>query len=124
MVPDSDKGKTTKKRGRTPVPIDITDLRALQPSITGRDEDAALLERWRAECIPNSTQWRKRAQRGPWQSASELYRPWDAIRERAGLPAHIVPYALRHSSIVRRIRLNMPIHLVAAIHDTSVEKIE
>lgn len=48
---------------------------------------------------------------------------WPEIRARAGLPA-IDPYALRHSSIVRGIRANLPIRLVAALHDTSVEMIE
>lgn len=36
----------------------------------------------------------------------------------------LIPYALRHSSIVRGIRANLPIRLVAALHDTSVEMIE
>jgi integrase len=35
-----------------------------------------------------------------------------------------VPYALRHSSIVRAIRNGLPIRLVAALHDTSVVMIE
>lgn len=36
----------------------------------------------------------------------------------------IVPYALRHSSIVRGIASGLPIRLVAAMHDTSVAMIE
>ena len=36
----------------------------------------------------------------------------------------VIPYALRHSSIVRGIRANLPIRLVAALHDTSVQMIE
>jgi hypothetical protein len=36
----------------------------------------------------------------------------------------VIPYALRHSSIVRGIRANLPIRLVAALHDTSVRMIE
>jgi hypothetical protein len=35
-----------------------------------------------------------------------------------------IPYALRHSSIVRAIRANLPIRPVAALHDTSVEMTE
>jgi hypothetical protein len=38
--------------------------------------------------------------------------------------AGVIPYALRHSSIVRGIRANLPIRLVAALHDTSVPMIE
>ena len=36
----------------------------------------------------------------------------------------VIPYAFRHSSIVRGIRANLPIRLVAAMHDTSVAMIE
>ncbi|TIV71438.1 MAG: integrase, partial [Mesorhizobium sp.] len=48
---------------------------------------------------------------------------WQEIRQRAKLPA-VIPYSLRHSSIVRGIRANLPIRLVAALHDTSVPMIE
>jgi hypothetical protein len=61
--------------------------------------------------------------RGPWQTASELTRPWADIRHLAALPKAI-PYALRHSSVVRGIRQDLPIRLVAALHDTSVQMIE
>ena len=42
---------------------------------------------------------------------------------RAKLP-DAIPYSLRYSSIVRGIRANLPIRLVAALHDTSVPMIE
>ena len=45
------------------------------------------------------------------------------VVEAAGLP-DIIPYALRHSSIVRAIRVGLPIRLAAAFHDTSVPMIE
>jgi hypothetical protein len=48
--------------------------------------------------------------------------PWKRTL-RTGLP-EVIPYALRHSSIVRGIRANLPIRLVAALHDTSVQMIE
>lgn len=35
-----------------------------------------------------------------------------------------IPYALRHSSIVRYLMENVPIRIVAALHDTSVVMIE
>ncbi len=38
--------------------------------------------------------------------------------------AEVIPYALRHRSIVRSLRANLPIRLVAALHDTSVAMIE
>lgn len=40
------------------------------------------------------------------------------------MPATTIPYALRHSSIVRGLRASLPIRLVAALHDTSVAMIE
>ena len=36
----------------------------------------------------------------------------------------MTPYALRHSSIVRMLLKNVPIRIVAALHDTSVTMIE
>jgi integrase len=52
-----------------------------------------------------------------------MLRPWATICKRLGL-VDIVPYALRHSSIVRGIAAGLPIRLVAAMHDTSVAMIE
>lgn len=42
----------------------------------------------------------------------------------AGPPAATIPYAPRHSSIVRGLRAGLPIRLVAALRDTSVGMIE
>jgi hypothetical protein len=64
----------------------------------------------------------KKSERGPWKRG-ELARPWKAIRERASMPA-VVPYALRHSSIVRGLRKGLPIQQVAKLHNTSVKMIE
>ena len=50
-------------------------------------------------------------------------RPWGEIGVKASLP-DVIPYVLRHSSIVRGIRANLPTRLVAAIHDTSIAMIE
>jgi integrase len=119
LVPVSRKGKG--KSGFVPVPVGIDVLDALRPVVIGRPGDAWLLERWRVKQV-SATKW-ERIGRGPWQAASELARPWTAIRERAELP-DAIPYALRHSSIVRGIRQNLPIRLVAALHDTSVAMVE
>jgi hypothetical protein len=40
------------------------------------------------------------------------------------LSADTVPYALRHSSIVRGLGGGLPVRLVAALHDTSSAMIE
>jgi hypothetical protein len=39
-------------------------------------------------------------------------------------PNEVTVYALRHSSIVRALLANMPIRLVASLHNTSVAMIE
>jgi len=36
----------------------------------------------------------------------------------------VIPYALRHSSIVRGLRKGLPIQQVAKLHNTSVKTIE
>lgn len=121
MVPVSRKGRG-HKNGSVPHPVGKDVLDALLPVVTGCANDAPLLERWRSKQVAGGIRW-ERAGRGPWHSASELVRAWHEIRERAKLPGAI-PYALRHSSIVRGIRANLPIRLVAALHDTSVPMIE
>ena len=52
-------------------------------------------------------------------SASEMARAFRQAVAAAGLPTTTIPYALRHSSIVRGVRVGLPIRLVAALHDTS-----
>ncbi|RJG43732.1 integrase [Mesorhizobium sp. DCY119] len=120
MIPVSRKGRGGKN-GATPVPVGSDVLDALLPASTGRPNDAPLLERWRQKQV-GPAKW-ERTGRGPWLNGAELRRPWIALKNRAGLP-NVIPYALRYSSIVRGIRANLPIRLVAAMHDTSVAMIE
>lgn len=122
MVPSSRKGRGGGKAASIAVPVGRDVLDALAPVVTGRAGDAPLLERWRHVQEPGGLTWR-RDRRDAWRSASELIRPWQMIRERAGLP-EVIPYALRHSSIVRGLRAGLPIRLVAALHDTSTVMIE
>lgn len=121
MMPKSRKGKGGKI-GEIPVPIGKDVLDVLLPVIEGRAGDDWLLERWRHEQQPGDVRWR-RVSRGPWQMPGEIVRPWAIIRRQVGKP-DAIPYGLRHSSIVRGIRANLPLRLVAAIHDTSVVMIE
>lgn len=96
-------------------------IAALESVLSGRPHDAALLERWRyRQTTP--TQW-ERVDRRAWTNASEMRRWWKEVVDAAGLPG-VIPYALRHSSIVRGIRVGLPMRLVAALHDTSVAMIE
>lgn len=121
MVPVSRKGRS-RKGGLTPVHVGRDVLDALAPILSGRNKNELLLERWRYAQQPGSIRW-FRSRRQAWETPSEIVRFWREIRERAGLP-DVVPYAFRHSSIVRGIRANLPLRLVAAIHDTSVPMIE
>ena len=46
------------------------------------------------------------------------------VLERLGLDLSLTPYTLRHSSIIRQIRSNVALRLIAFTHDTSVQEIE
>ena len=120
MVPGSYKGRGGNS-GSDPVPVGDDVIAVLLPAITGRPSDAPLFERWIHEQEPRGIAWKK-SERGPWKRA-ELARPWKAIRERAGMP-EVIPYALRHPSIVRGLRKGLPIQQVAKLHNTSVKMIE
>lgn len=121
MVPQSYKGRK-RVLTYTRVQIGQDTVGALKPVIEGRPDSAPLLERWRHRQI-GPMEW-ERVDRGPWTSSSEMLRMWKQAVDDAGLPAATIPYALRHSSIVRGLRMGLPIRLVAAIHDTSVQMIE
>jgi integrase len=122
MVPPSRKGKGTKAATAIAIPVGMDVLDALLPATTGRKTGETLLERWRFEQV-GPAKW-IRTRRGAWLASAEMARPWAEIRRRAQLTADIVPYALRHSSIVRGIRSNLPLRLVAGLHDTSTQMIE
>lgn len=120
LVPASFKGK-----GRSPALIKVCvgpDVaQVLRRGIVGRKKDEVLLQRWRYRQI-SPTRW-ERVGRAPWKTASEMTRAWNRVVDAMGLTGTI-PYSLRYTSIVRGIRANLPIRLVAALHDTSVVMIE
>lgn len=120
LVPNSWKGMKNEIV-RVPVPIGSDVIQALIPAIEGKSPDAPLLERWSSKQI-GPAKW-ERVKRGPWKTASEMTRDWKKLVKALGLPG-VVAYSLRHSSIVRGIRVGLPIRLVAASHDTSVQMIE
>ena len=122
MIPVSRKGRGTKQIEHVAVPVAKDVIDALLPILGNREVQSPLLERWRHKQINPST-WTK-DRRGPWRTASELTRPWAEIIRNANLPSDTLPYALRHSSIVRGLRHGLPTRLVAALHDTSSAMIE
>ncbi len=102
LMPSSRKGQGRKIR-RVPVPI----AKKLAERLSGRS-GALLLQ-------PDGTPWTPRIRGWRFRAAVEA----------AGFdPDEITLYALRHSSIIRQLLAHVPIRLVAAVHDTSVEMIE
>jgi integrase len=113
LMPLSAKGRPRNKRHeRRPVPITPALAAVLKQEATGRPSDAPLLLR------SNGERWghgRSRHHRNDMR----------AVVEAAGLDPDVVTlYALRHSSIVRQLLANVPIRIVATLHDTSVKMIE
>jgi integrase len=108
MIPASAKGKG-KTSVRRPVPIGAPLAERLSRAAKGRAPADLLLTK------PSGQPWRK----------SDHARPFARAASRAGLDPDVVTiYALRHSSIVRQIKANVPIRVVAVSHDTSVGMIE
>ena len=122
MLPASRKGRGQKQTEKIAVPLAADVISAFCKTSEGRMGTSSLLERWRHNQV-GPAKW-ERVIRSPWRTASELDTPWKAILLKAGLNEEIVPYALRHTSIVRGLRVGLPTRLVAALHDTSVGMIE
>jgi integrase len=115
MMPKAAKGggrnRSQKKLERYSVPITVALSRRLMAAATGRAPDAPLL---------------RRADGAAWgEDPSGHYR--EDVREvltAIGEPDEVTLYFLRHSSIVRALLRNVPIRLIAALHNTSVGEIE
>lgn len=125
MVPRSNKGSGQRKRTTIPVPLPPAAIAELQQAATGRKPTDALLLTGEFERGPQGsrTSWRRIGAR-PWRTAADAKRRWDQAIVAVELPADTIPYALRHSSIVRQLKAGTPVRIVAALHDTSVAMIE
>src|SRR5262249_13173222 len=113
MMPTSRKGRGNKVIKHYPVPIPEGLASALAAEARARPDNAPLLLRPDGEA---------------WGHSKTTHRQRDLFRQvvvAAGLdPRRVTPYALRHSSIVRMLTRNVPVRLVAALHDTSVAIVE
>jgi len=116
MMPKSAKGggrnRSQKKHERYSVPITPALALKLKAGASGRADDAPLL---------------LQGDGSPWgdNPGQRYHRQVDNIVTAIGLdPAVVTVYALRHSSIVRMLLANVPIRLVASLHNTSVTMIE
>jgi integrase len=116
MMPKSAKGggrnRSAKKTERYSVPITTQLAAKLKAAAKDRLDDAPLLLQ------SDGSAWDK----NPGQN---YHRQVDNAVTAIGLdPAEVTMYCLRHSSIVRMLLRNVPIRLVASLHDTSVAMIE
>jgi integrase len=116
MLPKSGKGggknRARKKSERYSVPITGQLAGRLRAAAKGRSDDAPLLLQ------SGGSPWDK----NPGQY---YYRLVGKVVTAIGLDSDVVTiYALRHSSIVRMLLQNVPIRLVASLHNTSVGMIE
>ncbi len=129
MVPVSRKGRGSKAQSVVAVPLPDDVVARLRPLAAGRAGHEPLLTRWHHlqeagdRAAGRLPRW-VRTERKAWGDAAEMTRPWRAAVAAAKLPGDLVPYCLRHSSIVRGLRAGLPVRLVAAVHDTSVAMIE
>ncbi|MET4086664.1 site-specific integrase [Bradyrhizobium sp. S3.5.5] len=115
-MPKSAKGggrnRAQKRIERYSVPITVQLAAKLKAAAKGRAADAPLLLQ------SDGSRWHQH----PGQSC---HRQVDKVVTAIGLdPAEVTMYALRHSSIVRMLLRNVPIRLVASLHNTSVAMIE
>jgi integrase len=116
MMPQSAKGggrnRSQRRLLRYSVPITPALAKKLKAAAAGRAPDALLLVR---------------ANGSPWAAEPSAYYRSD-IREIVASISEdaekVTVYALRHSSIVRMLLKNVPIRVVAALHNTSVPQIE
>lgn len=115
MMPKSGKGggrnRSQKKVERFSVPITVQLAARLKAAAKDRaDHEALLLQ-------SDGSPWSK----NPGQN---YHRQVDKVVASIGLSADVTMYALRHSSVVRMLLRNVPIRLVASLHNTSVAMIE
>jgi integrase len=115
-MPKSAKGgsrnRSAKKTERYSVPITVQLAAKLKAAAKGRPDDAPLL--WQSD----GRSWGD----NPGQS---YHRDVNKVVTDIGLdPAEVTMYCLRHSNIVRMLLRNVPIRLVASLHNTSVAMIE
>lgn len=115
-MPKSAKGggrnRAKKRHERYSVPITAPLAAKLGEAAKGHADDAPLLLQ------SDGTPWGD----NPGQT---YHRQIDKVVTAIGRdPAEVTMYALRHSSIVRMLLRNVPIRLVASLHNTSVQMIE
>ncbi|MBR0975235.1 site-specific integrase [Bradyrhizobium japonicum] len=105
------KNRAARRVERFSVPITPALAVKLREATKGRADDAPLLLQ------SDGTRW-------PDNPGQTYHRQIDKVVKAIGAGPETTAYALRHSSIVRRLLQRAPVRLVAALHDTSVKMIE
>jgi integrase len=106
------KNRAARKHERVNVPISEALAARLKAAAKGRRPDAPLL-------LQSDGQ--------PWsKNPSDDYREdiGEVVKSIGRNSEEVTLYALRHSSIVRALKRNVPVRIVAATHDTSIVQIE
>lgn len=124
MIPTSHKGKGEKGVTHIATPLSDPDMGMFLPITFGRSDDEPLLMRWHHKRAGGASLAWAKDERRAWVGSAEMTRDWRAACAAVGLSVSVIPYALRHSSIVRMLKAGLSIRLVAAAHDTSVAMIE
>jgi hypothetical protein len=116
MMPKSGKGggrnRSAKKAERYSVPITAALSKRLKAAAAGRAGDAPLLLQ------SDGSSWGDEQAHNYRRDVRAVF---TAIGEN---PDEVTLYALRHSNIVRMLLKNIPIRLIASLHNTSVGQIE
>ena len=115
MMPKSGKGggrnRSAKKLERYSMPICVQLAVKLKAAAKGRADDAPLLVQ---------------SDGSPWgdNPGQRYHREVSKVVATIGIDPDATMYCLRHSSITRALLRNVPIRLVASLHNTSVAMIE
>jgi integrase len=115
MMPRSAKGggrnRAAKKLQNYSVPITGQLAAKLKAAAMGRADDAPLL---------------LQSDGNPWPAnpGAQNHRLIAKIVAEIGADPDATAYSLRHSSIVRMLKKNIPVRLIASLHDTSIRMIE
>ena len=108
QMPSSKKGKGVRRVERKPTPITPALALKLRQAAGKRPPTDPLLLRSDGKAWRDSNHW--------WPFAEAV--------AKAGLDPKITLYSLRHTSIIRQLLAGIPIRVVAANHDSSVQVLE
>ncbi|RAU20153.1 hypothetical protein CU669_19890 [Paramagnetospirillum kuznetsovii] len=118
MMPSTKKGRGTKVIKCTGIAIPVDLAKRLRTASAGKRGDELLLARNTGDAYSES---------------NHHHRPFRRAVKDAGIrPGDVAPYgldeltiyALRHTHIVHQIQANVPLRIIAALHDTSIQMLE